>query len=146
MASVALSPNANSKVLQVKSIYVDRTTTTATLGAQFPPTTEFISFIVNGNTPSNAATTGVINIGPTSAAVSGFAVADVKGNTGTFVAKAVGASGVGLGVLGTVNYSNTAGGSYPALTVTPQVWVQYAETGTASTAGGPWQVDVVFVA
>lgn len=146
MASTALSPTANSKVVQVKSIKVDRTMTTATLGAQFPPSAEFISFIVNGNTPSNAATTAVINIGPSAAQVSGFASADVKSNTGTFVAKAVGVAGVGLGVHGVVDLANIGGGSYPPITTTPQVWVQYAETGTASTAGGPWYVDIMYVA
>jgi len=146
MASVNLSSTANSKVINVKSIYVDRTYSAATLGAQFPPTAEFLSFVINGNVPSNAGTTAVINIAPSAATIAtGFVSANVKANTGTFVAPAVGVSGIGLGILGVVNTANVGGGSYPPITTVPQVWVQYAETGTASSAGGPWQVDVFYV-
>lgn len=135
MSSVSLSPNAGAKTVQVKSFTVSRTDTAAAVKAQLPAGAMPIGFIINGTTASDAATTAAISIGNTTAAnqyVNGYSV------------KTNGASAALLPAIGGIG----AVALTPALPrggVIP-IYAIYAETGTASTVGGPWTIDVLYVA
>lgn len=114
------------KILYQKSNTVARTDTTAKSLFVIPALAEIVEIIISGNTASNAGTTAVLDIGKTGS--NSFFVNDYSLLT---------ASGLGVHVPAAVNM-----GSVGATDIT--VNATYAETGTASTTGGPWTVTVVY--
>jgi len=134
MANVSVSPLSGARDIQVKSFSIARTDTTASIKAQLPAGSVPIAFILNGTVSSDAATTGTISIGNTSTSneyVNGYSV------------KTNGASAALLPAIGGIG-SVASGASLPrGLPV--QLYGKYAETGTASTTGGPWTIDVLYV-
>ena len=133
MASVAKSPLSGAKTPLVKSFSIARTNTTAAVMLQLPAQAKILYFVCNGDTVSNAATTAVVSLGSTSSA-NEYGTVDVK----TYGAVATVFGTGGLGAVSTAT-ATPIGSNKP-------IYAKYAETGTASTAGGPWTIDVVYVA
>lgn len=117
---------------QEKFIKIVRTDTTAFQGAYLPKDAVVTGLYVIGHAASDAATTATIGIGTTTAANEILASFDVK----------TAATGEGYNPAGAA-----AVGTYMAtkLTADTPVYAKYAETGTASTVGGPWYVKVEYV-
>jgi len=133
MTNVAKSPLAQSKSPLVKSFSIARANTTAALQVQLPAGSKVLYFVANGDVASDAATTAVVSVGTDSTA-NQFGTADVKGSGAK-------AQIFGTGGLGVVDLARaTPIGSNVA------VWAKYVESGTASTTGGPWVIDVFYVA
>lgn len=133
MAAVSLSPLSGARDVLVKSFSIARTDTTAAIKAQLPAGAVPIMFVINGTVSSDAGTTGTVSIGTSSASnqyVNGY---DVKGN---------GASAAILPAIGGIGAVASATSVPRGLPVT--IYGKYAETGTASTTGGPWTIDVLY--
>lgn len=133
MASVSLSPLSGARDLLVKSFTISRTDTTASIKAQLPAGAVPIAFIINGTVSSDAATTATISIGNTTASnqyVNGYSV------------KSNGASAAILPAIGGIG--GVASGASAPRGLPVVIYGKYAETGTASTTGGPWTIDVLY--
>lgn len=114
-----------------KVVKVLRTDTTAFVGAWLPRDAVITGMYVIGQAASDAASTATISVGTTSTSnelMSGF---DVK-----TAATGEGYSPAGAAAVGTAFMEK--------LTADTPVYAKYAETGTASTAGGPWYVKVEY--
>lgn len=113
--------------LRAQSGTISRTNTSDTNLFVLPPDATIITLIVSGTVASNAGTSAVIDVGPAgsdTAYLSGFSV--VTDGDGTFIPA----------TQDVVTTGNSA----------VQVVGKYAETGTASTTGGPWTVTVLYTA
>lgn len=124
-----LTPKA--KDVQVKVFNVLRTDTTASVKAVLPADASIIDIIING-AASNAGTTATVSIGSTSAATEYVNGQDVKTAGGT------------------IRPTSTLSTNIPNIEPIPntgdlQLWAKYAETGAASSAGGPYTVMVMYV-
>lgn len=117
---------------QEKVIKIVRTDTTAFQGAVLPKDAVITGLYVIGAAASDAATTATIGIGSTSSANEYLAAFDVK-----TAATGEGYSPAGAAAVGSAMMSK--------LTADTPVYAKYAETGTASTTGGPWYVKVEYV-
>lgn len=124
---------SNAKDVQVKSFRVNRTDTTATVFAVIPQDATIIGVLLSGTTASDAATTATVSVGTTSTATEWINAFDVKTST-----KGAGQNLPPL-VAGLGNLSGLPAGT------DVQVYAKYAETGTASTTGGPWYVQILYV-
>ena len=112
-------------------IRVARPDTTAFLGAWLPKNSAILGVYVIGSVASNAATTATISAGSTVTAnefLNGFDVKTAATGTGYSVA---GGAAVGTAMA-------------TPLTVDTPVYARYAETGTASTTGGPWWIKIEY--
>lgn len=118
------------KSVQARIFQIARTETTGTLKLRLPADATILDFTIAG-AASDAATTAVVKIGSTSTATEFVASQDVKGG-GTFIRPTV--TGTAVDQLENI-----------PLGADKEVWALYAETGTASTVGGPWKVVVYFV-
>jgi len=116
---------------QEKFISIVRTDTTAFIGAWLPKSAVITGIYVIGAAASDAATTATIGIGSTVASNQFMTGFDVK----------TAATGEGY-----VPSGAAAVGSALAtpLTADTPIYGIYAETGTASTVGGPWVVKVEY--
>ena len=117
---------------QEKFIQIVRTDTTAFQGAYLPKDAVVTGLYVIGHVASDAATTATIGIGTTTSANEIMASYDVKA-----AATGEGYSAAGAAAVGTYMASK--------LTADTPVYAKYAETGTASTTGGPWFVKIEYV-
>jgi len=119
------------KDVQVKVIKVARTDTTSTLKAVLPADSSIVGIDLMGSTASNAGTSATLTL----------TVANQSGtiSSGTYDVKTNGA------VTNNITMSNLPNLQPVPLTGDITISGQYAETGTASTAGGPWNVVVYFV-
>ena len=122
---------ARQREVGTKFVKVARTDTTATIRGMIPKDSYVVGTFVMGSTASDAATTATISVGTTSAnaneLINAFDVKTAATATG-FQATAAKAAGHGS-----------------QLTADKQIYVKYAETGTASTTGGPWIVRIDYV-
>lgn len=117
---------------QEKVIKVVRTDTTAFIGAALPKDAVVTGLYVIGTVASDAATTATISVGTTATSneiIDGF---DVK-----TAATATGYNPAGSKAVGTYMMRK--------LTADTPVYAKYAETGIASTTGGPWYVKIEYV-
>lgn len=112
-----------------KVIEVTRTDTTAFDAFVLPKYAVPLGAYVVGNTASDAATTAVIQVG-TNPGTSDQLVDD-------FSVKTSGAGYFNVGAQGGSQLGNQ-------LTADTLYKARYAETGTASTTGGPWKVKVEY--
>ena len=114
-----------------KFIKIVRTDTTAFVGAWLPKGAVVTGLYVIGHAASDAATTGTISVGTTATSNEIISAYDVK----------TAATGEGYNPAGAA-----AVGTYMAskLTADTPVYAKYAETGTASTTGGPWFVKIAY--
>lgn len=120
-----------SKDVQVKAFQVSRTDTTAALKAVLPADASIINVYMTG-AASNAGTTATVSIGTTSTATEIINAQDVK-TAGGMIRPTTAYS---------TNFPNVEG--YP-LGQDIQIWAKYAETGGASSAGGPYTVVIEYV-
>lgn len=106
---------------------IARTDTAKTLG-QLPAGAAIIGVTINGTTASDAATTATITVG-------------FSGGSGHEILNGYDVKTAGTGV----GQNTPNGAAFPAVTATKTVTGIYAETGTASTTGGPWTVVIEYV-
>ena len=120
------------KIVMCKMFQIARTDTTASVKAILPPDATVIDFVVSG-AASNAATTATVSVGTTSTATEWINALDVKTTGGKMTIT-----------------SALASSAIPNTEVVPQagdilVYAKYAETGTASSSGGPYTVRLLYV-
>lgn len=113
-----------------KYVQVVRTDTTAFVGAVLPKDAVVVGAYVMGAAVSNAVTTATISVGNTATANEIINSFDVKAATGA------GYHPAGAAAVGTY-FANK-------LTSDQQIFFKYAETGGASTLGGPWVVKLEY--
>lgn len=115
-----------------KWVKIVRTDTTAFAGAVLPKGVVITGMYVVGSVASDAATTATISVGSTATANEYINAYDVK----------TAATATGFNVAG----SKAVGSAMMTpLTADVQVYAKYAETGTASTTGGPWYVKMEYM-
>lgn len=119
------------KTVYEKMIQIARTDTVSTLKAQLPGDASLVGLVFFGSTSSDALTTAT-------------ATFTVSNNSGVVTTGVVDVKGAGT-VTALMQMSNL-----PNIEVFPllgdlRVSVVYAETGTASTVGGPWKVVLRYV-
>jgi hypothetical protein len=116
------------KDVVVKTRNVARTMTSSTAVATLPKGSRILGFVLSG-TASNAGTTATLSVGSTSA------------NANEYVNAAnVLAAGVGNGVQ---LLNGVASGVGAVLSVDTTIYVKYAETGGASSAGA-WKLHILY--
>lgn len=125
----ATTPFAKDVIL--KAFQVSRTDTTASVKCVLPADATIVDVLIVG-AASNAATTATVSVGTTSGATELVNAQDVKT-----------AGGV-------IRPTTTVGAAFLALENIPAtgditLYGKYAETGTASTSGGPYTVIVFYV-
>lgn len=120
------------KAHQIKVFQVARTDTVSALKAMLPAQASVTNVYVYRSTASDAATTASVTI----------TITDNSGtvSTGAYDVKTNGA------VTGIVNMTNLPNVEPLPLNGDLKINAVYAETGTASTTGGPWKVAVEYVA
>lgn len=121
-----------SKDVRVKAFSVARTDTTASVKAMLPFNSTIIDFLIFG-AASNAGTTATLSIGSSATSTEYVNAQDVKTAGGL------------IRPTSTVSATNL-----PNLDPIPQsgdisIYAKYAESGTASSAGGPYTVIVFYV-
>ena len=121
------------KDVYVKAFLVSRTDTVASVKAMLPAAATVIDIWIVG-VASDAVTTANISIGTSATATEWVSAQDVK-TAGGLIRPTASVSAANL----------------PNMEPTPwvgdiSVYAKYAETGTASTVGGPYTVFIMFVA
>lgn len=122
------------KTVLSKIFQVPRSQTTNSLEAVLPGAASIISFKLYQVTASNAATTAVVTIDDGSDTAY-YGTVDVKGS-------AVGTVYVNAKNIPALEPSGS-GATFPV--ADRKIFAKYAETGTASTTGGPWNIVVEYV-
>lgn len=122
------------KNVYCKVFQTSRTDTVSTLKCALPAQASILHFIQEPNTVSNAGTTAATTV-------------TVTNNTGTVTTGSFNQLTAGTAPV----FLATTAGSLPNLEPLPiqgdlRISVQYAETGAVSTAGGPWNIIVTYVA
>lgn len=115
-----------------KFIKIVRTDTTAFVAAQLQKDAIITGMYVIGHAASDAATTAVISVGTTATSNELLDSYDVK-----TAATGEGYNPAGAAAVGTAFCTK--------LTADTPIYAKYAETGTASAAGGPWFVKIEYV-
>lgn len=115
-----------------KSFQVARTDTTASVKAVLPASSTIIDIRIFG-VASNAVTTATIGLGTTSAANQILSAQDVK-TAGGLIRPTTAVQAAGFLAFEPVPWAGDV-----------QIWAQYAESGGASTVGGPWIVQVDYI-
>jgi hypothetical protein len=121
--STILQSDNDAKVFSHKIATVARTDTTAKNLFTIPANAIPIRISIYGGTASDAGTTGTVSVGKTGTNTYFVNAADVKGASGQIPCAA--AAHLGAAV---------------STTASTQIVGIYAETGTASTTGGPWTI------
>ena len=121
-----------SKDGQIKVFQLSRTDTTATVKAVLPADATILGFLIFG-AASNAGTTATISIGSTVAATEFVNGQDIKTAGGLVIPTS------------TVNPANVAQVETLPHGSDIQIWAKYAETGAASSAGGPYKIAIWYV-
>lgn len=124
-----LTPKARSLLTKMGTIA--RTDTTATVLFGLPKDALIAGIYVIGDAASDAGTSATIGIGSSTSANEYMASYDVK-----TAATGEGYNPAGGAAVGTAMVNK--------LSADVSVYGKYAETGTASTAGGPWVVKVEY--
>lgn len=120
------------KDVQVRAFKVARTDTTATVKAMLPADATIIDIWIVG-VASDAATTATVSVGTTSTATEWINGQDVK-TAGGMIRPSTSFSAVNLPNIEPLPLGSDI-----------SIYAKYAETGTASTVGGPYTVFVEFV-
>jgi hypothetical protein len=114
-----------------KTVKVERTDTTAFVGAWLPKDAVITGMYVIGQAASNAGTTANVNVGSSATATEYLAAFDVKTAATGEGYNPAGAAAVGAAFM-------------EKLTADVPVYAKYVESGTASSAGGPWYVKIEY--
>lgn len=125
----ALTPQG--KDLLAKAFVVNRTDTTASVKVVLPGDSSVVDFDIYG-VASNAGTTATLSIGSSSASTEFINAQDVKTAGGK------------------IRPTTALSANLPTVENIPvtgdiQIWAKYAETGGASTTGGPYNIIVYYV-
>lgn len=120
------------KAHQVKVFQVSRTDTVSSLKAMLPAQASVLNVIIYGSTASNAGTTASVTV-------------TITNNSGTVSTGAYDVKTSGA-VTGFVQMTNLPNIEPLPLVGDLKINAVYAETGTASSAGGPWKIAVEYVA
>ena len=115
-----------------KVVKIVRTDTTAFVGAYLPRDAIITGMYVVGHAASDAGTAATIDVGTTATSNELMASYDVK-----TAATGEGYNPAGAAAVGTAFMAK--------LTADTAVYAKYTESGTASTAGGPWFVKIEYV-
>lgn len=115
-----------------KSFQVARTDTTASVKAVLPASASIIDVRIFG-VASNAVSTATIGLGTTSAANQIISGQDVK-TAGGLVRPTTSVQSAGFLAFEPIPWTGDL-----------QIWAQYAESGGASTVGGPWIVQLDYI-
>lgn len=115
-----------------KTFQVARTDTTASVKAVLPASSSIIDIRIFGPA-SNAGTTATLGLGTTSAANQILSAQDVK-TAGGLIRPTTAVQSTGFLAFEPVPWVGDV-----------QIWAQYAESGAASSAGGPWIVQVDYI-
>lgn len=126
MPTTTITPPAKNPMTKV--VAVTRSMTTSTVVAVLPEGARIMSFVLSG-TASNAGTTASLSIGTTTTATEYVNALNVL------------AAGSGNGVQHLVGVTGALGGQLSGDT---SIYVKYAETGTASSAGA-WNLFINYV-
>ena len=126
MALITVTTPA-AKGLQVKTATIARTDTTAKNLFGLPKDATVVGFSVTGQVGSDAATTAVLDVGITGTVEKYVANQDVR--NATTAHPFIGLNGNGAGTI---------------LANDELIIGSYAETGAASTTGGPWTVTAQY--
>lgn len=122
------------KEVKVKAFQITRSDTTAVIKAALPQSATIIDITVYSPVISNAATTAVVSVGTSVTATELLTSVDVKTAAGIIRPT----SEVAATFLLTEPVPTTG--------VDINIWAKYAETGAASSAGGPYTVFVSYAA
>ncbi len=114
-----------------KFVKIVRTDTTAFVAAHLQKDAVITGMYVIGHAASDAGTTGTISVGTTSSSNELLSAYDVK-----TAATGEGYNPAGAAAVGTAFCAK--------LTADTPIYAKYAETGTASSAGGPWFVKIEY--
>jgi hypothetical protein len=114
-----------------KVVKIVRTDTTAFVGAWLPKDAVITGMYVVGQAASNAGTSATVNIGTTATSTELLSGFDVK-----TVATGEGYNPAGAAAVGTAFMEK--------LTSDTPVYAKYVESGTASSAGGPWFIKIEY--
>lgn len=120
------------KDLLVKAFKVARTDTTAAVKAVLPGDSTIVDIHLVG-VASDAATTAVVSVGSTSTSTEYVNAQDVK------------TAGGMIRPTSTMSSTNIGAVENTPITGDLPIYAKYAETGTASTVGGPYVVMVYYV-
>lgn len=123
--------NPTGKPLNCKVIQVPRTMTAATLLAMLPAQASIVNIDVLASVNSNAATTASVTL-------------TVSNNSGTISTGSVDVKANGA-TTNNVTMTNLPNIEPLPLNGDIKITAQYAETGTASTLGGPWNFVITYV-
>jgi len=115
-----------------KYAVVTRTDTTAFKAFILPKTAIIVGMYVLGQAVSNAGTTATVNAGSTTAATEFLSAYNVL----------AAATGQGYNPVSSAMPASIIG---KQLTVDTPFYAKYAETGTASSSGGPWIIKVEYI-
>jgi hypothetical protein len=121
-----------SKDVAVKAFSVLRTDTSATVKLILPADASILNIVMTGSTASDAATTATVTL----------TVSDNTGTISTGTAVNVKTTGATTQI---VQMSALPNLQPSPLTGDLKINATYAETGTASTTGGPWTFIVTYV-
>lgn len=121
-----------SKDVVVKAFQVSRTDTTSTLKAVLPGDASILNIVMAGSVSSDAGTTATVTI----------VVSDNTGAISTGTAVNVKSSGATTQIVQMPSLPNL---QPVPLTGDLKITATYAETGTASTTGGPYTFIVTYV-
>ena len=122
-----------SKNVRTKAFQIARTDTVASIKMALPQGATILNIFVYSPLVSNALTTATVSIGTSVTATELITSLDVKTAAGIIQA--------GAGAATTFLQIEPV----PTTGVDLNIWAKYAETGTASTTGGPYTVFVLFV-
>lgn len=128
--AIGLYESPKPREIYSKFIRVTRSDTTSNIKAYLPKGAILVGMYTIGGQNSNAGTTATLNVGTTSGGGDLVGSMDLRAGANGFR---------------TVSGANTGSQATQALTSDFPVWATYAETGTASTLGGPWVVRLEYV-
>jgi len=126
--AISLYGDPKNRSLVTKVFQVTRSDTTASIKAYLPKDAVLAGAYVLGGPVSNAGTTGTLSVGTTSTSneiVNGF----------NLITNGVGY--VAVGTAGTALFGTK-------FTADTPIYAKYTESGTASSAGGPWEVKLEY--
>jgi hypothetical protein len=130
LGPTVLTPVA--KDVDVKVFAVSRSDTTSTLKCVLPADASILNIVKTGNTNSDAASTATVSL----------VVSNNTGAISTGTAYDVKTAGTTTGFVTMPGLPNL---EPQPLTGDLKITATYAETGTASTTGGPWYFEVTYV-
>lgn len=127
-----LTTTSNARSLKCKSFTITRSDTTAAIKCVLRKGATPMKIHISAGTTSDAATTATISVGTTTTSTEYVNALSVRSG-GLTTGQQTSPTITSAGILGTDLTADTA------------IYGKYAETGTASTTGGPWVVTIEYM-